>query len=162
MTRGPGSPESAHPSVPGSSLPRTHRKPFPSHLQTAAPPDTGSGSLSLKTDARLAKVEVRSPTIITHVTPFLQSQCVLPGSKHNLLRYLRTTGRPWASSWVSVSQKQLPAKFGNPWVCDCAERPQTKTQQRPTLGWVGQPNRCSGVSAGLGERVTWRLLKQHF
>ena len=35
-------------------------------------------------------------------------------------------------------------------------------QQRPTLGWVGQPNRCSGVSARLGEGVTWGLLKQHF
>ena len=56
----------------------------------------------------------------------------------------------------------ITSKIWKPRDRDCAERPQTKTQQRPTLGWVGQPNRCSGVSARLGERVTWRLLKQHF
>ena len=46
-------------------------------------------------------------------------------------------------------------------LCDCAERPQTKTAEANT-GVGGQPNPCSGVSARLGERVTWRLLKQHF
>ena len=41
-------------------------------------------------------------------------------------------------------------------------RPQSKTQQRPTLGWVGQPNQCSGVSGRLGKRVTCASAKTAF
>ncbi|XP_061244471.1 carcinoembryonic antigen-related cell adhesion molecule 6-like isoform X3 [Bos javanicus] len=127
------------------------------HRGNWPPASTSGGGPSGSSVSQASLPDARPPA------PIYQSQCDLQaGSECNLLRYLRTTGRPWASSWVSVSQEQLPRKFGNPGICDCAERPQTKTQQRPTLGWVGQPNRCSGVSARLGERVTWWLLKQHF
>ena len=46
-------------------------------------------------------------------------------------------------------------------LCVVLRDPRPK-QQRPTLGWVGQPNRCSGVSVRLGERVTWAAAETAF
>ena len=122
--RGPGSPQSAHSPAPGSSLPRTHRKPFPSHLQSAAPPDRCQAG-----DTR----KWRSGPLTSHhsADPFLSSRVIYD---LNLLRCLRKMGRPGAPIWVSMSPQKLSPILEIPGSLCCADRPQTRTRQRPTLG----------------------------
>lgn len=124
------SPQSAHPPEPGSSLPRTCRKPFPSHLRTAAPPDRRQAG-----DTR----KWRSGPLTSHhsADPFPSSRVICD---LNLLRYLRTMERPGAPIWVSMSPQKLSPILEIPGCLCHADRPQTRTRQRPTLGggWASQ------------------------
>ena len=108
-------------------------------------------------------MDVRPPTFITQLTPFSPPETVSFLWGVNQSSQIFENNRKTLSIQLGFCLTgTITSKIWKPLGLCVVLRPQSKTQQRPTLGWVGQPNQCSGVSGRLGKRVTCASAKTAF